>query len=585
MEIYNKTDTPALKEFEELLNSQFTKNKDLVEGKVITCTVSRVTDNYIYLQKPGLKQEPILDSRQFALMKRDVPSVGDSVDVLLERLEHPKTGEIVVSAEKALKLDGWNRMVECHKNEEHITGRIISKVKGGAVVSEENTGMLCFLPGSMIHDSPLKSFDHLFSVPLKFAIVKLDVIRGNVVVSRRHVLASGKKVEKAAIMKNYEIGQKVMGVCKQLTSFGAFFTIGEGENSLDCLCHTMEIDYDRISHPEEKLKIGDTKELLIIDKSEEKNQISLSLKRLQKNPFDIIKEGKYEVGKDYKVQITKVLDFGIFASLEKNLNVLIHATEISHVKKNINPRKIFSIGQEINIRLINIEIEKQQIAGSIKATEESPYEILKRDFPVGTVTDAVIENNNEYAFFVKITNVKEILGFLHFNQMDWGEVKAEDVLGKWKKGMSIKVQIMEINTEEAKVRVSHRNAISEDPFIKTFQSLKPNDVLTVQVVSSDPKKGLIVKPLDSNLQFPIKKSAIAVNAADSRPQRWIQNDKLDVAIQTLDLKARKVTLSIKLLEEILNAEALKKYKDLGSGKSLPFASLEKDILKKNKKEE
>ena len=194
MEIYNKDLSPASKEFEKLLNSQFTKNKNLEEGKVINCIVSKVTDNFVYLSAEGLKQEPVLDINELKSMGLlDKAKIGESIPVLLERIEHPKTGEIVVSASKAAKLAGWEKLVEAYEKNEPIMGKITSKCKGGCIVEHIDTGSLMFLPGSQISDKPLKDISHLMNEPQKFALIKLDKVRGNACVSRREIISSFKK--------------------------------------------------------------------------------------------------------------------------------------------------------------------------------------------------------------------------------------------------------------------------------------------------------------------------------------------------------------------------------------------------------
>ena len=225
MEIYKDLKNPASQEFEKLLNSQLSKNKNLEEGKVIECTVSKITSNFCYLTSEGLKQEPILDINELkTLGLLDKIKEGSKIHVLLEKLEHPKTGEIIVSAEKAMKLAGWNKIVKMYEKEEPVLGRILRKCKGGAEVSIDDLGLVAFLPGSMVDETPIKNFDHLIGKQQKFAIVKLDMQRGNVVVSRKHIITSFKTADKKKLIESFKEGDTVMGTCKQLTSFGAFFS-------------------------------------------------------------------------------------------------------------------------------------------------------------------------------------------------------------------------------------------------------------------------------------------------------------------------------------------------------------------------
>ena len=254
IEVFSNTSNPSKEEFVELLKTEFSKNKNVEEGKVIECIVSKITNNYCYLSSDGLKQEPILAIQELkSLGLLDKIKEGSKINVLLEKLEHPKTGEIIVSAEKAMKLAGWKKIVELHKNEEAVNGKIIRKCKGGAEVSIDELGLVAFLPGSMIDEVPLKNFDHLIGQPQKFAIVKLDMQRGNVVVSRKHIVTSFKTADKKKLIEAFKEGDIVTGTCKQLTNFGAFFRL---DNGIDVLCHTSELSYSRVNHPDEILSEG-----------------------------------------------------------------------------------------------------------------------------------------------------------------------------------------------------------------------------------------------------------------------------------------------------------------------------------------
>ena len=487
---------------------------------------------------------------------------GDKIDVLLERLEHPKNGEIIVSAEKAIKLKGWNRIVDMYSKEEPVTGRILRKCKGGAEVSIDGLGLVAFLPGSMIDESPLRNFDHLIGEPQKFAIVKLDMQRGNVVVSRKHIISSFKTADKKKLIEGFKIGDVVRGTCKQITSFGAFFKL---ENGIDVLCHTSEISYSRVNHPDEVLSLNDVKELKIIGVDLEKLQLSTSIKGLLPDPFDDIDQ--YSIGKIYKVKILKITDFGFFAELQKGLVCLCHSSELSHTRKNISAKKLgFAVGQE------------KRIAISYKMTTENPYEVFSKNFKIGDVTNAKVVTKNEYSLFVQVEAFKELEIFVHSNNLVWTG-NGEEELAKYKINDNVKIKILEINIEDQKIRGGVREATSVDP-ITFFEDKNVNDRISCKVISSDRKKGLIVRPIGCDLDFVIKKSAISENPADARAERWTGGETLDVCIAEKELSKRKVTLSIKLLEKLDKAEALEKYGNSDSGKSLPFSNLAEDLKKK-----
>jgi small subunit ribosomal protein S1 len=435
------------------------------------------------------------------------------------------------------------------------------------------------MPGSQISDSPLKDISHLMNEPIKLAVIKLDKVRGNCCVSRRQIISSFKKEDKEKLIDKYEVGQKIKGVCKGFTSFGAFFSI-DGE-SIDTLVHLMELSYSRISHPEDVLNIGDSKELLIIGIDKEKLQISTSIRQLAPDPF--LEIDKYKINNDYKINVIKFLDFGLFGEFvdSKGLTVLLHNSELSHLKKNVTAKKLFKVGETINVKLIDIDKDKKRIAVSYKATQENPFNAFETKYKVGDLCQATVKSLNEYALFVSTDEFPEIDCFLHSNDLTFSE-NSEAELQKYKVGDKVDIKILQIQPEEQKIRVSHR-ATLPDPF-NWFNDKKVRQAITVKIISTD-AKGLIVRPEGCEMDFTIKKSAIAINAADARPARFTGGERIDCAIQELDLDKRKVTLSIKLLEEIERKVALDTYGSEASGKNLPFSSLSDDLEKKKKEEE
>ena len=578
MEIYKDLSNPASKEFEQLLNSQFTKTANPEEGKIISCVVSKVTDNFVYLSSEGLKQEPILDINELKSMGLiEKAKVGEKVDVLLERIEHPKTGEIVVSASKAAKIQGWNRLVEAYEKNEPIMGKITGRVKGGCIVEHIDTGSLMFLPGSQISDKPLKDISHLMNEPQKFALIKLDKVRGNACVSRREIISTFKKEDKKILVEKYKVGDIIKGaVVKGYSSFGCFFSVN-GE--LDVLCHTSELSYSRVNHADELFNIGDLMDLKVISVDLTKLQVGCSVKQLSPDPFDDI--SKYDLGTVYKVKVMKVVEFGLFAELQPGLSTLLHTSELSWTKKNPSAKKMFQVGDEIPVVITEIDKEKRRVAISHRLTTENPFITFEKKYKVGTEILAEVSSKNEYSIFLKIDDL-EIDLFLHMNNLTY-LTKGEEELAKYKKFDKIKVKVLEIKAEEQKIRVGHRET-KPDPF-DFFKGRKAKEIITVKVVSSD-SKGLVVRPENCDMDFIIKKSKIAINAADQRGTRWTGGESVDVAIEEIDMSKRKVSLSIKLLEEIQNKDAVNKFSSPLSGKNLPFSSLFKDLAsKKDKKKE
>jgi len=574
MEIYKELNTPATQKFEKLLNSQLSKNK-IEEGKIIEGKITKITDKYVFLFIPGLKSEPVIDINEMKIIgMQDKVTEGATVSVLLEKIED-KNGDVVVSAQKAQKIKGWYELEKAYEENQSINGKITSKCKGGVIVEHMETGSLMFCPGSQISDKPMKSIDHLIGVEQKFAIIKLDKIRGNACVSRRQIVSSHKKEDKAKIIEKFKVGDVIKdAVVKGYSSFGCFFEVN---NEIDVLVHLQEISYSRVNHPDEIFNIGEKHDLKVISIDMEKLQIGCSIKQLSPDPFEHI--SNYETGKPYKVKVVKITDYGCFCELEPGLSTLLHSSEISWTKKNISPKKLFKVGDQIECVITEIDKDKRRVAISHRLTTENPYTTLERKYNIGSDIDGIVTSANEYALYVKLGEF-DIDGFLHSNDLSYTG-KPEEELKKYKKGDKLKVRVLEIKKEEQKVRVGLKQ-LDKDPF-GWFKDKKVNDTVTVQVKSSD-SKGLIVKPEGCDLEFLIKKSQIAVSAADARPSRFVGGERIDAAISELNHDKRKVSLSIKLLEELQNKEAVDKFSSPLSGKNLPFSSLSEKLDDKKKKE-
>ena len=575
MEIYKDLSNPASKEFEKLLNSQLSKN-NIEEGKIIEGKINKITEKYVFLHVEGLKSEPVLDINELKTIGlKDKIKVGENISVLLERLED-KMGEVVVSASKAQKIKGWDKLVEAYEKNEPIMGKITSKCKGGCIVEHIDTGSLMFLPGSQISDKPLKDISHLMNEPQKFALIKLDKIRGNACVSRREIISSFKKEDKAKIIEKYKVGDIIKGAeVKGYSSFGCFFNVN-GE--LDVLVHLQEISYSRVNHPDEVFNIGEKHDLKVITVDKEKLQVGCSVKQLSPDPFEHIEN--YELNKVYKAKVSKIMDFGAFCELEPGLTTLLHSSELSWTKKNISAKKMFKVGDEINCIITEIDKDKRRVAISHRLTLDNPFEVFEKKYPVGTIVEGEVVNKNEYSLFVNVENL-DIDAFLHCNDLTYLNNGEEELL-KYKKGDKLKVKVLEIKAEDQKIRVGLRQT-EKDPF-EWFKDKKKNQTITVKIISTE-NKGLVVRPEGCEMDFTIKKSQIAINAADARPTRFTGGEKVDCAIAEIDFEKRKVALSMKLLEEIEKKEALEKYGAEGSGKNLPFSSLSEDLKKKDDKNE
>jgi small subunit ribosomal protein S1 len=410
--------------------------------------------------------------------------------------------------------------------------------------------------------------------PQKFKLIKLDKVRGNACVSRREVISSFKKEDKKLIIEKFKVGDIIKkATVKGYSSFGCFFDV---DGILDVLVHLQEISYSRISQPDEVFTIGEKHDLKVISVDLDKLQVGCSIKQLLPDPFEHI--SNYELNKIYKVKVVKLMDFGAFCELEPGLSTLLHTSEISWTKKNLSAKKMFKVGDEMDCIITEIDKEKRRVAISHRLTTKNPFKIFEEKYPVGTIVEGEVNNKNEYSIFLKIDDL-DIDAFLHCNDLTYN-ANGEEELEKYKKGDKLKVKVLEIKVTEQKIRVGLRQT-QPDPF-DWFKDKKIKDTITVKIISSD-NKGLVVRPENCEMNFNIKKSQIAINAADARPTRYTGGERIDCAIAELNFEKRKAILSIKLLEEIQNKTAISKFSSPLSGKNLPFSSLSDDLEKKDKK--
>jgi len=568
-EIYKDLSSPKSKEFEKLLNTEFSKSQ-ISEGKIADGTITKITNKLIFLELPGAKSEGTLDINEMKLLKEEGNlKVGSKISVLVVKLEDKK-GDLIISREKAKKIKSWKQLEKAFENNEEVQGRIISKIKGGFVVDVQSS--MCFLPGSQVDLKPQKNINHLMKEPLKFMIVKCDKIRGNIVVSRRAVLENIMKTSKEEVLSKFDEGDIVEGTVKGITDYGVFFDL----NGIDCMTHINECSWSRIGHPEELFTIGQKQKLKIIKIDTENKKISTSVKKLTPDPFNT-KINNYKVGKIYPAEVLKITDYGVFLALEEGLEGLCHQSELTHIKKNISTKKLLSLSQKIEVMIMEIDVKKRRISLSYKNTQPNPWKKFEKEFPVGCKVEGTIKNITEFALFININDF-DLDGMIYYKDISYEESVEE--LGKYKKNDPITAKVLEHNQE--KIRLGLKQLLP-DP-IDYFKDKKKKDIITV-IVLETLDNGIKVKPDGCPMKILIKKNQIAINKEDQRTNRFNKGDKVDCMLLDLDLKKRKVSLSIKILEEEQTKEAIKRYGSVDSGRSLPFAELPKTLKKKNKTKE
>ena len=544
----NKSKSHA--EFEKLLSEDL-GNRKFKEGEITTGIIEEIGKKFVFIDL-GLKSSGAIPVEEFKLTKEiDKIEVGSKIDVLLERIEN-KNGEIVVSREKARRAKSWKRMEKAFENKEEVKGTIISKCKGGFVVNIDSC--LCFLPASQLDLRPLRNVDHLMRVEQTFECVKLDKKRGNIVVSRRAVIEKIRNKDKDKIISKLKEGDVVTGLVKNLTDWGVFIDL----NGIDALLHITDISWSRINKPSELLSLGQSIKVKITKIEPVKLKISVSIKHLTEDPYTKI-INKYEIGKTYSAVVTKVQDYGCFAKLEDGLEGLIHQSELSWTKKNIHPGKILSTSQKIDVILLEKDLEKRRLSLSYKNTQPNPWNKFMEDHKVGEKFEGTVKNITDYGLFVSIKDT-EFDGLIHYKDLSWSEEESE--LEKYKKNQKVDFKILEVNRTDEKIRLGIKQ-IEGDPF-EFFMDKNISDTITASVHSST-QNGVYVQVGKKNLSILIKKNQLAKELENQRPTRFVKGDKLDAIITELDKEKRKVSLSIKALEEKQTKAAVKKYGSKDSG--------------------
>ena len=559
-----------LKEFESLLKEDF-KKRDLKEGNIIKATISEIGKKHIFVDLKA-KSEGIIPIEEFKMTKElQNLKIGSTVDVYLEKIETYK-GEILVSREKARRMNSWKKMEKAFKTQEEVEGIITGKVKGGMVVSVDSC--LCFLPGSQISTKPLKNFDHLMNVPLKFIVVKCDNVRGNLVVSRRAILEKSKNEDLKKVLEKIKEGDIVSAQVKAILDWGAFLDL----NGADALLHVTDLSYSRVKKTSDLLSIGQTIKVKIIKIDPETKRISCGIKQMHTDPYENL-EKKYKINGVYKGVVTKCVEYGAFVKLEEGLEGLIYKDELSWTKKNTQASKILSPSEEIKVKIIELDTEKKRISLSFRQTLENPWNSFSKNSPAGSIVQTKVTNITDFGLFVSISN-SELIGMIHYKDVSWKE--TEESLKKFKKGDKIKAKILEVDIAKEKIRLGIRQ-LEKDPFSDFFTNKNNGDVITV-IVRNVLKNGIKVSVgQDEKFVFTIKKSDLAKDIENCRPEIFNPGNKIDCMITDLQMSTRKVNLSIKELEIKNEKIAIKKYGKDGTSSGQMLGDILGKVLGTKKK--
>ncbi len=554
------TDTAAAQEapaseenFEELFN-EFLERVAIVEGAVVEGRVVALQGETAIVDV-GLKAEGRVPLREFASPGAPPQlEVGDKVEVFVERLEN-RNGETVLSREKAQREEVWNQLEAAFGTGDRVKGYIVQRVKGGFTVNLG--GAFAFLPGSQVDIRPMRDVTPLMGDEHEFRILKMDRRRGNIVVSRRSVLEDERADQRAALIAGLAEGLVLDGVVKNITDYGAFVDLG----GLDGLLHVTDISWRRINHPGEALSIGQTVRVQVVRFNPETQRISLGMKQLEADPWEGV-AAKYPIAARFKGRVTNITDYGAFVELEPGVEGLVHVSEMSWTRKSAHPGKIVSTSQEVEVEILDVDPVKRRVSLGIKQTRDNPWQTFLATHPVGSEVEGEVRNITEFGLFVAVGN--ELDGMVHMSDLSW-EKAGEEAIAGYKKGERVKARVLEIDVEKERIGLGIKQ-LQDDPLAAVLARIQRGQVVTCSVARSV-EAGVDVL-IEGALPGFIRKTELARERGDQRPERFTQGDRLDAKVTAIDRQTRRVTLSVKALEIEEEKKAMETFGSTDSGATL-----------------
>ncbi len=499
----------------------------------------------------GLKNEGRIAIEEFAAQK--TPEVGDVIDVYVEKIEG-RNGRTILSREKAIREESWGQLEIAYEKGECVEGEIFGRVKGGFTVDIK--GVVAFLPGSQVDVRPIKDPAALMGYKQPFKILKMDLKLGNIVISRRAILEESRSGARDEMLSKIKEGDVLEGFIKNITDYGAFVDLGD----VDGLLHMTDISWKRINHPSEVISIGQKVKVMVVKFNEETKRISLGMKQLEENPWPKLKE-EFASVQQRTGKVTNITDYGVFIELVEGIEGLVHSSEISWVKSAQNPRKLLTIGQEVEFVVLDVDIEKHRISLSIKQCLENPLIKFAKQNPVGTTITVPIRNITDFGLFVALDD--NIDGLIHETDLSYASNNSE-LLSSFKKGDFVECKVLSIDVEKERVALGIKQ-LTEEQRKDEKEEYKKNMIVTGYV--SEVKSDYIEINVEDKLVGVIKKSELSSDRADQKTEMFSIGDKVEAKILSIE-KSGKASLSIKALEMAEREKALKEYGTMDSSSNL-----------------
>ena len=521
---------PEKNEFKQIFDDTI-KAQEFKAGQIILGTVVKVAEDQVVVDI-GYKSEGIIPRSEFSQFNGSENELkeGSKVDVYIEKMED-RNGVVVLSRDKANIKKVWQNIIRIYENDEVIQGKIASAVKGGLSV---DVGIKAFLPGSQLDLRPVRNLDSFVGQTLDFKIVKVNHKRGNIVLSRRAILEK----ERADLPENSEVkvGSIVSGFVKNITAYGAFIDLGDR----DGLLHITDMSWSRVEHPNQLLKVGEKLDLKILKFDAEKNRVSLGLKQMNEEKWEE-SVSKYEIGQIVKAKVSSFIDYGVFVLLDEGIEGLVHVNELSWNRKNKQPSQLLKPGQEIEVKILDIKKESRKLSLSIKQTQENPWLKLKDQFQLGYEGEFEIVSISDFGLFVKVN--EEIDGLIRAVDLSWTEnIKPAD---KYKVGDKVKAQVLDIDVLSEKFSLGVKQT-QTNPW-STLEEKHPigsrHEVEVIRIVDF----GAFVK-VEENIEGLIHISELSAKRVNKVEDVLKVGDKVTAEILNIDKSAKKIGLSIRLLE-------------------------------------
>lgn len=561
------TTTKPTESFADLFAESLAK-QEMKQGEVIPAEVVRVDYNYVVVNA-GLKSESFIPIEEFKNDRGEVDvKVGDFVSVAIESLENGY-GDTVLSRDKAKRLAAWMNLEKALETGELVTGTVTGKVKGGLTVM--TNGIRAFLPGSLVDTRPVKDTTPYEGKTMEFKVIKLDRKRNNVVLSRRAVVEASMGEERAKLLETLKEGAIVKGIVKNITDYGAFVDLG----GIDGLLHITDLAWRRVRHPSEVLEQGQEITAKVLKFDQEKNRVSLGIKQLGEDPWIGIAR-RYPQGTRLFGKVTNITDYGAFVEIEAGIEGLVHVSEMDWTNKNVDPKKVVQLGEEVEVMVLEIDEERRRISLGMKQCKPNPWEEFSATHQKGDTVKGQIKSITDFGVFIGLEG--GIDGLVHLSDLSWTE-PGEEAVRKYKKGEELEAVVLSIDVERERISLGVKQ-MSGDPFNNFCSTHEKGSVVTGKVKSVEAKGAVI--DLGNDTEGYLRASEIAPDRVEDARNVLKEGDEVTAAITNIDRKARSIQLSIRAKDQAETREAMAKMEEDAQAGTTNLGALLRAKLEQNK---